>query len=119
MTESAADLEWKAAAFARVTELAKEIAAQPAAPAAPWHEHAAFDEIDAARCQIGRARDALAGIAALMQPESMAGNEQLNMARRADAYAVFDFFASSLVAPLDAIESASFRLQKGLRTAQT
>jgi hypothetical protein len=88
-------------------------------PVKPWHEHAAFDDIDAARVDITRARDALSGISALLQPESAAGNEQLNMARRADACAVFNYFAECLIEPLGVIESASFRLQQDLRTAQT
>jgi hypothetical protein len=117
MTETVDDTASTEAAFKHVSDLLKE-ARLKAAPAKPWHEHAAFDEIDAARWQATRARDALAGIAALLQPDSREGNEQLNMARRAVAYAVFDFFAEVLRAPLDAIDSASNRLQKDLHAAQ-
>jgi len=79
-------------------------------------EHAEFAVIDDARWKATRAIDALAGIAALLQPHSTAGNEQLNMARRADAAAVFDLFAEVLRTQMEAIESATFHLQQDLRT---
>ncbi len=87
-------------------------------PAVAWHEHGAFDDLYAAQWQISRARDALAGIAALLQPDSRGGDEQLNMAHRSDASAVFAFFAEAMQAPLEVVDSAANRLKTALRTGQ-
>lgn len=88
------------------------------APAIPWCEHGAFCEIDGARWQIVRARDALAGIAAMLQPETDAYDEQMNMTRRSDAAAVFAFFAEAMCEPLAVIDEAASRLQTDLRAGQ-
>jgi len=108
------------AAFQRCVELLRESneSAPTPAPAVAWHEHGAFDEIEKAQSQISRARDALAGIAALMQPDSKAADEQLDMAHRSDAVAIFDFFAEAMSEPLDVLNQAVFRLQQDLRAGQ-
>ena len=84
-------------------------------PAIAWHKHGAFDDMEAARWQIERARDALAGLAALMQPDIQAGNAQLNMARRGDVFAVLDFFAEAMREPLAVLDESANRLEKDLR----
>jgi hypothetical protein len=132
--DEASDADLKKLAYQRACELleqgemARRVAQmiqagdsrQKQAPAqiAPWHEHKAFYAMEGAQTQISRARDAMAGIAALMQPDSQAANEQLNMARRADAFAVFDFFAEALREPLETLDIASNMLQRDLRAGQ-
>jgi len=95
-----------------------DTSASSPAPATPWHEHGAFDDIDGARWRIDLARDALAGIGSMLQPYGKAGDEQLNMANRGDAAAVFMFFAEAMREPLDLIDQAAFRLKTALRTGQ-
>ncbi|MDD2894356.1 MAG: hypothetical protein PHF20_10585 [Halothiobacillaceae bacterium] len=56
----------------------------------------AFDDLDAALNRIRLAADALNGIGNLLQPETSKADEQLNMARRHDASAVFEFFGEVL-----------------------
>jgi len=56
----------------------------------------AFDDLDTALYNIERLADALRGIGNLLQPEHTPANEQLNMARRSDASAVFEFFGEVL-----------------------
>lgn len=91
-------------------------ARQPApAPTRPWHEHIAFGAMEDARLKVSRARDAMAGIAALLQPYMEEGNEQLNMARRGDVAAVFDYFAETMREPLDTLDIAANMLQSALR----
>ena len=105
------------AALERVRELLAEARAKQSspAPARPWNKHGAFDDMEAARWQIERARDALAGLAALMQPDIQAGNAQLNMARRGDVFAVLDFFAEAMREPLAVLDESANRLEKDLR----
>lgn len=102
-------------ALERARQMMNEAMAEAATP---WHEHGAFGDIEGARWQIARARDALAGIAAMLEPATEAYDEQMNMAHRSDAAAVFAFFAEAMREPLDVIDQAALRLQNDLRTGQ-
>lgn len=62
----------------------------------PLHQHGAFDDLDAALWNIQRLSNALLGISKLLQPEGANYDEQLNMVRRSEASAVFDFFGEVL-----------------------
>lgn len=91
-------------------------APQPApAPARPWHEHNAFEAMEDARFKVSRARDALAGIAAMLQPATSHGDEQMNMTHRSDAAAVFEYFAENMREPLETLDIAANMLQSDLR----
>jgi hypothetical protein len=68
----------------------------PASDIPPLHKHGAFDDLDAALYNIHRLSNALRGIGNLLHPESNSADEQLNMARRSDASAVFEFFGEAL-----------------------
>lgn len=106
--------------FQQICNLVEQAKAQqPApAPARPWHEHSAFVSMEDARFKVSRARDALAGIAALLQPCMEEGDEELSMARRSDAAAVFEYFAETMREPLETLDSAANLLQSALRTGQ-
>lgn len=114
------DIEQKRDAALRIAELLLDETTmpKPAAPAIPWHEHSAFEEIEEARWKIARARDALAGIAAMLESENSEKDEQMNLARQSDAGAVFAFFAEAMREPLDVVDTAANRLQIALRTGQ-
>jgi len=62
----------------------------------PFYQHVAFNDLDTALYNIERLADALRGIGSLLQPEHTHGDEQLNMAHRSDASAVFEFFGGVL-----------------------
>jgi hypothetical protein len=75
----------------------------------PLHKHGAFDDLDAALENIYRLTNALRGIGNLLQPEF--ADEQLNMARRSDASAVFEFFSEALREYREIAAEASQTLQ--------
>jgi hypothetical protein len=56
----------------------------------------ALEDLDAALYKIDRLADVLSGIGNLLHPEYNRADEQLNMARRSDASAVFMFFGEVL-----------------------
>ncbi|BBE51187.1 hypothetical protein OYT1_ch1641 [Ferriphaselus amnicola] len=58
----------------------------------PLHKHGAFDDIDEALNRIRLAASALSGLGSLLEPEHTRADEQLNMALRSQASAVFEFF---------------------------
>lgn len=89
----------------------KSIIAEAAAPARPLHQHGAFLDLAAAVRLLSLGADALKGIGAMMQPDSEAGNEQLNMARRGDASAIFEFFGEVLKEPVQIASEAAERLE--------
>jgi len=71
----------------------------PTAPAPgvrQFHQHGAFADLDAALYRIRLAADALMGIGNLLHPEKADADEQLNMAMRHDASAIFAFFGEVL-----------------------
>ncbi len=105
----------RAEAFRLACELLREQSAPASAPVIAWHEHKAFHAIDEAQSKISLARDALAGISAMLQPESIHYDEQMNMTRRSDASAVFGFFAEAMREPLETLDSAAYMLQSDLR----
>lgn len=76
----------------------------------PLHEHGAFDDLAASLDRIYLMAGALKGIGSLMRPEHTAANEQLNMAFRADAAAVFEFFADVLSESREIASEAADRL---------
>lgn len=82
-----------------------------AAPARPLHQHGAFLDLAAAVRLLALGADALKGIGVMMQPDSDAGNEQLNMARRGDASAIFEFFGEVLKEPVQIASEAAERLE--------
>jgi hypothetical protein len=77
----------------------------------PIRQHGAFYDLDAAIDRIRLAADALKGIGSLLQPEHTEANEQLNLARRYDASAVFEFFGEVLSESRDIASEASDTLQ--------
>lgn len=104
-----------------MTETAAHTASdsKPVMPAScrgtPWHEHNAFWAIEEAQSKISLARDALAGISAMLHPEVNHFDEQMNMTRRSDASAVFGFFAEAMREPLETLDSAASMLKSDLR----
>lgn len=107
----------KEAIARRVAELLQEADA-PKAPAIAWHEHKAFHAIEEAQSKISLACAALAGISAMLQPENVSYDEQMNMTHRSDASAVFRFFAEAMREPLVTLERAAFMLERDLRAGQ-
>lgn len=84
---------------------------------APHSAPDALNELDAALYNISRLADALRGIGSLLQPEHTGADEQLNMARRSDASAVFAFFGEVLAGYREDAVSAHEALQRETRRA--
>lgn len=84
---------------------------QPKPATRPLHQHGAFYDLAAAVRLLALGADALKGIGAMMQPDSDAGNEQLNMARRGEASAIFEFFGEVLKEPAQIAGEAADRLE--------
>lgn len=76
----------------------------------PLHEHGAFDDIAVSLRGISLAANALRGIGTLMQPEHTRADEQLNMARRSHAAAVFEFFGEVIMEHYDILNEATDRV---------
>jgi len=68
----------------------------PISSTSPLHQRSALDDLDSALYQISRLADALSGIGHLLQPEHGRADEQLNLAHRSGASAVFEFFGEVL-----------------------
>lgn len=86
---------------------------------APKTRNGAFDDIDAAATLINLGTDALKGIGAMMEPEYLNEDGQMNLAHRSDASAVFRFFGEVLKEPLQTITNAAFRLEQETKRAES
>lgn len=82
------------------------------APGVPLHKHGEFHDLEAALNSIDLLSRALCGIGNLLQPESEHADEQLNLAWRSDASAVFEFFGKSLDEYREIAEQARETLQR-------
>lgn len=91
--------------------LEPSIPGQQSAAGQPLHRNPAFLDLAEAIRIIALGADALKGIGAMMQPESKAGDEQLNMARRGEASAIFEFFGEVLKGPAQIASEATDRLE--------
>jgi len=81
----------------------------------PLHQHGAFDDLAVSLDRISKMAGALKGIGSLMMPEHSAANEQLNMAFRTDAAAIFEFFADVLGESREIAAEAADRLHYAAR----
>lgn len=84
---------------------------QPKPATSPLHEHGAFLDLAAAIRLLALGAEALNGIGTMMRPDSEAANEQLNMARRGEASAIFEFFGEVLKEPALIASEAADRLE--------
>jgi hypothetical protein len=83
----------------------------PAPANLPLHDHGAFRVIDASLNRIRLMADALHGLGNLMQPETNGADEQLNMTRRSDVSAIFEFFGDVLSESREIVAEAADTLQ--------
>lgn len=81
----------------------------------PLHELGEFYDVQAALDFIGQAKDALLGIAQLLQPEMSRHDEQLNIVHRSQVGAIFRFFGEALSEPVGIAYDANDRLQTALK----
>ena len=78
----------------------------------PLYEHGAFDDLYDATRMLDLGTDALRGIAAMMEPATQHGDEQLDNARRSDLSAVFRFFGEAMKSPATIAAESIERLQR-------
>lgn len=83
----------------------------------PFYQHVAFNDLDTALYNIERLADALRGISSLLQVENTIADEQLNMAHRSDASAVFEFFGEVLKGYREVAVCAHNNLQREAKRA--
>lgn len=77
----------------------------------PLHKHGAFSDLYASTSLLSLGADALKGIGAMMRPETMDGDEQLNQALRSEISAIFEFFGEVLRKPAGIASDAAERLE--------
>lgn len=80
----------------------------------PLHQNGAFYDVQEALTFIGQAKDALLGMADLLQPELMIHDEQLNAVHRSQVAAIFLFFGTALADPVQIAYNANERLQRAV-----
>lgn len=88
---------------------------QPQAAAIPLHRHGAFNEMEGAIRLLSLGADALKGIGVMMRPETAAGDEQLNQARRSEISAIFEFFGEVLREPAEIAGDSAWRLEQAAK----
>lgn len=89
----------------------------PASGIPPLHQHGAFFDLDAALDRIRLAADALDGIGILLMPEHTRADDQLNMALRSQAAAIFVFFGEVLSESRENAAEALHYLQRDIEHA--
>ena len=102
----------------RIVEILRTAEAEAAAApafAVPPRRYGAFDDLYARLQFIQFAADALKGLASLMQPMHSSGDEQLNLALRSEATAVFRFFGEALKDPAEEAYNDAERLERAAK----
>lgn len=69
-------------------------------------------KLEAALTLIEEAQSAFIAIGDMMWPESLQGDEQLNMVNRSQAATIFRFFGNALEGPVRAVQDTKDRLER-------